>query len=108
MKQKFFFPLNYNYSAKLLGIIEYKLLLPFALFALILYLILKPLTIGFFYKIIIFIVIFLPITLLLNSRVNSEPFYQFILAIIRHKLKSGKYLYKRVIWCGINLNCSTN
>ena len=108
MKQKFFFPLNYNYSAKLLGIIEYKLLLPITIYGFLLFFILKSMLFSLFTKIIIFIFLFLPITLLLNSTVNSEPFYTFIFAMLKHYLKSKIYLYKRVIWCGINPNCIAN
>jgi len=108
MKNKYFFPLNYHYSAKLLGIFEYKLLIPLMLYAFILYLILKPLMINIITKIILFILFFLPTTLLLNSKVNSEPFYHFIFIVVKHYLTSKKYLYKRVIWCGINLNCITD
>ena len=105
MKQKFFFPLNYDYSNKLLGVIEYKLLTPFSVYGLILFFILKPLEIDFFLKIGIFILFFLPTLLMLNSKVNSEPFYSFLVAIVKHYIKSKIYLYKRVIWCGINPNC---
>lgn len=108
MKQKYFFPLNYNYSGKLLGIIEYKLLLPIGLYAFILFLVLKQIPLNIFTKIVLFIIFFLPITLVLNSNVNSEPFYQFMLAIIKHFIHRKIYLYKRVIWCGINPNCITN
>lgn len=108
MKQKYFFPLNYNYSGKLLGIIDYQLIFPISIYAFILFLILKTFSISIFIKIVIFIFFFLPITLLLNSRINSEPFYTFIVAITKHYIKSKIYLYKRVIWCGINPNCITN
>lgn len=108
MKQKYFFPLNYNYSGKLLGIIDYKLLLPIALYGFIIFLFLKLLQLSILLKLIMFIFFFLPITLILCSQVNSEPFYTFILAIIKYLIHRKVYLFKRVIWCGINLNCNTN
>ena len=106
MKQKYFFPLNYHYSGKLLGIIEYHLLLPIAIYGFILFFILRLLQLNIFTKIILFTIFFLPLTLLLNSSINSEPFYTFIFSIIKHTFKGKRYLYKRVIWCGINLNCT--
>lgn len=108
MKQKYLFPLNYNYSGKLLGIIDYKLIMPISLYGFILFIFLKNLPITFFNKIFFFILLFLPITLILNSRVNSEPFYTFLIAILKHYIRCRKYLYKRVIWCGINPNCISN
>ena len=102
MNLKFFFPLNYDYSSKLLGIIEYKLLTPLAIYGILLFFILKNIDLDFFIKIGIFFLFFLPVLLMLNSRVNSEPFYSFLFAIIKHFFKRKTYLYKRVIWCGIN------
>ena len=95
MKQKYFFPLNYNYSGKIFGIIDGKLLLPLALYGILLFIILRNIIIDIFIKIIIFIFLFLPVSLLLNSRVNSEPFYTFIFSIIKHILLSKKYIFKR-------------
>lgn len=95
MKQKYYFPLNYDYSGKLFGIIDNKLLLPLGLYAFILFFILKIFSISIFPKIIIFIFAFLPIALMLNSNVNSEPFYLFVIAVIKHVIRTKIYLYKR-------------
>lgn len=105
MKQKFFFPLNYDYSSRFLGIIEYKLITPLIIYGTLLFFILKQFNLSFFTQIGIFIIFFLPAILIFSSRIYSEPFYTFLLAIIKHLLTSKIYLYKRVIWCGINLNC---
>lgn len=106
MKHKFFFPLNYDYSSKLLGIIEYKLLTPLCIYGTVIFFILKNIEISFFMKSGIFVVLFLPAVLILNSRVHTEPFYTFLFSIIKHYLNCKIYLFKRVIWCGINLNCN--
>ena len=106
MKQTYFFPLNYRYDNKFLGFIEYKLLIPLMIYAIILYSLLKPVSLNIFTKIAIFTLCFLPLALLLNSKVNSEPFYHFLFAIIKHYVNAKTYLYKRVIWCGINPNCN--
>lgn len=95
MKQKYFFPLNYNYSAKILGIIDSKLLIPLAIYGILLFAFLKSIVIDIFVKIIIFIFLFLPIALLLNSQVNAEPFYLFVFSVIKHFLLSKKYIFKR-------------
>lgn len=102
MKQKFIFPLNYDYSAKFLGIIEYKLLTPLVVYGIIIFLFLRFLELSFFTGLSIFTLLFLPIALLLNSRFYTEPFYKFFICILFHFIKSKIYLYKRVIWCGIN------
>lgn len=106
MKNKFFFPLNYDYSSKLLGIIEYKLLTPLCVYGGIIFFILKLANLSFFSGLGIFIVLFLPAVLILNSRVHSEPFYTFLFSIIKHYLNCKIYLFKRVIWYGINLTCN--
>lgn len=94
MKQKYVFPLNYDYSGKLLGMIDYALLLPLAIYGGFLFFILKLFSFSLLTKIALFLLFFLPIALMLNSRVNSEPFYQFIFAVIRHYSKAKKYLYQ--------------
>ena len=103
MNNKYFFPLNYDYSSKFLGIIEYKLLTPISIYGAILFFILKSINLDFFSLAGIFVLLFFPPLLILNSTVYSEPFYSFIVAIIKHYVSSAIYLYKRVIWCGINL-----
>ena len=105
MKQKFIFPLNYDYSAKFLGIIEYKLLTPLLIYGILLFLALRYFDLTFFTALSIFIFLFFPIALLLNSRFYTEPFYTFFICILSHYAKSKIYLYKRVIWCGINSTC---
>lgn len=92
--KKYIFPLNFDYLSKLFGIIEYKLLIPLILFAVLLILILSLFNLSFFAKFGIFISIFLPVFLLFNTEVNHEPFYIFIFCLISHYLKAGKYLIK--------------
>lgn len=102
MKQKFIFPLNYDYSAKFLGIIEYKLLTPLLIYGIAIFLLIRCFNLTFFTAVCIFIFMFFPIALLLNSRFYTEPFYTFFICILSHYIKGKIYLYKRVIWCGIN------
>lgn len=92
--KKYIFPLNYNYLGKLFGIIEYKLLLILSLFGVFLIFILSLLKFSLFAKISCFIVIFLPTFLILNTSVNHEPFYIFIISVIKHYCHSNKYIIK--------------
>ena len=60
MNHKFFFPLNYDYSSKFLGIIEYKLLTPISIYGILLFLIIKSINIDFFTQAGIFIILYFP------------------------------------------------
>ena len=92
--KKYIFPLNYDYLSKLFGIIEYKLLLPLSIFGLILVLILSLSYFSFFVKAGIFIFIFFPFFFIFNTSVNHEPFYLFIISVIKHYEKASKYIIK--------------
>ena len=93
--KKYYFPLNFNYSNKLFGIIEYKLLIPISIFSLLIIFILSFFTFSFFTKFGIFIALILPPTLLLNTSFNNEPAYLFLYSVIIHKLTSKKYILKK-------------
>ena len=92
--KKYFFPLNYNYSNKLLGIIEYKLLIPLCIFGIFIIGILSLFKLSFFTKFGIFITFFLPTALILNASFNHEPAYLFLYSVVKHKLTSHKYILK--------------
>lgn len=92
--KKYFFPLNYDYLSKLFGIIEYKLLIPLVIFAIILALIISLFNFSIITKFGIFITIFLPIFLLFNTSVNHEPFYLFLFCLIEHYKNASTYLIK--------------
>lgn len=93
--KKYIFPINYDYLSKVLGIIEYKVLIPLAVLALVLISVLSLFNISFFVKFGIFISIFLPTFLLFNTSVNHEPFYVFIISVIKHQYFSSKYILKK-------------
>lgn len=92
--KKYIFPLNYDYLSKLFGLIEYKLLVPLSIFGLTLVLILSLFKFSFFIKAGIFISIFFPFFLIFNTSVNHEPFYLFVISIIKHYKKVSKYIIK--------------
>ncbi len=91
---KFIFPLNYKYSEKLLGIVEYKVLLPLCTYGGLLVLILHNLNLTFFISSSIFIILFFPIFLLSINNINGEPTYSFIFAFACFYLNSKVYLFK--------------
>ncbi len=92
--KKYIFPRNFDYANKLFGIIEYKLLIPLAIFALVFIYLLSFFSLSFFMQFGIFISIFLPLTLLLNISFNHEPSYLFLYSVIKHKFTSQKYVLK--------------
>lgn len=87
----FIFPFNYDYSAKFLGIFDYKICFPFCLIGFILFLILSKLRISLMTSIYIFILGWLPCFLLANSTIQKEPLISFIICIFKHYLFSRVY-----------------
>lgn len=92
---KYIFPLNYKYSDKLLGIIEYKTLIPLCVYGAILLLILSNIHIDFLFSCSIFIVLFFPPLFLSINTINGETIFSFIFAIIKFKKNSKVYLYEK-------------
>ena len=92
--QKYIFPMNYKYSAKFLGIINYSTLLPLAIYANIIGIILYVLKIDFFLSFGIFIILVLPPFLLLSIGINNQPAISYVIAIYKFYKNSKLYLYK--------------
>ena len=92
---KYIFPLNYKYSEKLLGIIEYKVLLPLSIYGGIILIILTSLKVDFFVATSIFTMLFFPPLFLSINTINGETIFSFILAIILFNKNSKVYLYKK-------------
>lgn len=92
---KYIFPLNYKYSEKLFGIIEYKILLPLSIYGAFLLIILSSISIDFFFSCSIFIILFFPPLLLSINTINGETIFNFIFAIIIFQKNSKVYLYKK-------------
>lgn len=92
---KYIFPLNYKYSEKLLGIIEYKVLLPLSIYGAILLLILSRFNISIFLGFSIFIILFFPPLLLSINTINGETIFSFLFAVVTFEKKSKVYLYKK-------------
>lgn len=92
---KYVFPLNYKYSEKLFGIIEYKVLLPLSIYAGTLLIFISNLKIDFFLAFGIFIILFFPPFLLSINTINGETIFSFIFAILIFEKKSKVYLYKK-------------
>ena len=91
---KYIFPMNYKYSAKFLGIINYSTLLPITIYATIVGIVLYLLKIDFFISFGIFIVLVLPPLLLLSMGVNNQPAISYVIAMYKFYKNSKLYLYK--------------
>ena len=93
--KKYIFPINYDYANKLFGIIDYAILPGISIYGIILIIILALNKISLFLKIGIFLILFLPPTMLLSTSINKEPFYLFLYFVIKHEFTKGKYLPKK-------------
>lgn len=92
--KKYIFPLNYKYSAKFLGIIDYQVLLPLSVYAVIIIAILYIIKIDFFVCFGIFIFLFLPPFLILSIGVHNQPTLSYFRAVFRYYKNSKFYLFK--------------
>ena len=90
---KFLFPLNYKYSLKFLGLIEYKILLPISIFIGVIIFILYILKIDFFVSFGIVILFGLPPLLILSTGINGQPAIPYFVAIIKYYKSQKIYLY---------------
>ncbi len=88
------FPLNFCYSSKLFGIIEYKLLVPLCIYCIIVIFLLSLFSFSFWIKSGIFCFLCLPPFFLLSTSINQEPFYVFLLFLIKHHFSKHKYILK--------------
>lgn len=91
---KYIFPLNYQYSAKLFGIFDYKSLLPFSIYSALLLFLLSLFPIDFFLSAGIFIILALPPFLLLSTGIHNQPAIPYLLAVYHFHKNSKLYLYK--------------
>lgn len=90
---KFLFPLNYKYSAKFLGIIEYKTLLPIASVAVFVAFILYMLKLDFFISVGLIVFITLPPILLLSTGIKGQPAIPYFKAVISFSRHNKIYIY---------------
>ncbi len=94
--EKYLFPTNYKYQAKLLGIIEYKYILPIAIYIGIIIAFLYIFQVDFFLSFGICIALGLPPVLLLSVGVNGQPAVPYFMSIIKFNLKKQKlFLYNK-------------
>jgi hypothetical protein len=95
MDKKFYFPLNYKFEPKLLGIIDYKSLLPVAIFSAFIIMLLYINQVDFFISFGIVIIITLPPILLLSAGINGQPAVPFIISVIKFLCSQKLYIYKK-------------
>ena len=89
--KKYIFPLNFDYSSKFLGILEYKLLFPLCFFAVILGYFISSFHLSIISSIYLFIIIYLPIFLFTITTIVHEPLIHFFFTIIKHYLTASIY-----------------
>lgn len=93
--KKYIFPMNYTYSTKFLGILDYKTLLPLSVYAGIIIFLLRLLNFDFFISFGLFIFFTLPPLLLLSLRINNQPAISCFKAIYYFSKNSKLYLLKK-------------
>ena len=92
---KFLFPINYKYSPKFLGIIEYKVLLPICIIACVIIFFLYMLKVDFFLGFGIVLLFVMPSTMLLSVGVKGQPAVQYFMAVIKFRHSKKLYIYKK-------------
>ena len=95
MNNKYYFPLNYKYSAKFLGIIEYKILLPISIGVAFFIFIFYMLKVDFFVGAGIIVVLTLPTILFLSTGINGQPAIPYLKAILKFSKSKKLYIYKK-------------
>ena len=92
--EKYIFPMNYKFSAKFLGIIDYSTLLPLSIYTATIIALLYVFKIDFFLSFGLVIVLVIPPLLLLSIGINRQPAIPYMLAIYKFYKNSKLYLYK--------------
>ncbi len=92
---KYFFPLNYKYNTKFLGIIEYNVLLPISIYASIICFLCYIFKIDFFVSVGILVFFTLPPLLLLSTSLNGQPPFLYMKAIISFCVSQKTYVYSK-------------
>ena len=92
---KFIFPQNYNFNAKLLGIIDYTSALIDLLWAGIIFLLLNIFFKSLQIKIFIFIILVLPIIIISIVGINGENMLNVIVYFLKFILKPKIYIYDK-------------
>ena len=91
---KFIFPLNYKYSSKFLGIIEYSTLLPISIYTVVIITRLYLLKIDFFISFGLVVIFALPPLLLLSIGINNQSAISYVKAVYKFNKNNKLYLYK--------------
>ena len=86
--------MNYKFSEKFMGIIEYKILFPIIMFIGILIFFLYIFHIDFFVSFGVIIMLSLPPILILSTGINGQPAIPYLKAILIFNSKRKLYIYK--------------
>lgn len=90
---KFIFPQNYNFSPKLLGIIEYSAAILDLIWGGIVFLIINIFFKALSMKIFMFIVLFFPVLIFSVVGVQGESLIYYLNYMIKYLIKQKLYLY---------------
>ena len=92
---KFIFPQNYNFNSKFLGFIDYTTLILNLAWGLIVFAFVYFFIPNITIKIAIFIILFLPFSLLSIIGFNHEKFLYILMYLYSYLTKPKIYLYKK-------------
>lgn len=92
--ERYIFPMNYKFSAKFLGLIDYSTLLPFSIYAGSIIALLYFLKVDFFLSFGIVIILIIPPLLLLSIGINRQPAIPYVIAVYKFYKNNKFYLYK--------------
>lgn len=91
----FIIPQNYNFKNKFLGILDYSTLIFLLIFYILSVLILNIIPLDFYSKIIVFIVINTPVTLICIIGFNHENIIYVFFYILKFLINRNIYFYKK-------------
>lgn len=95
-KKEFIFPLNYKNKEKFLGVIDYKILITIAIFAFIMFSILKNTNMSLIVDVTIFIVVVGFFSIFLVVGVNGENMLDFLWYMVRYFIRERVYVYRKL------------
>ena len=93
IKINFIFPSNYNLKNKLFGFIDYSTVILNVIWGIIIFFIVQLFCKELFFKVFLFIILFLPIFLFSILGLNDENLLYLLNYVLRYLKKPKVYLY---------------
>ena len=94
---KFVFPQNYNFSAKIFGIIDYTSAILDLIWGVLVYLIVNFLFYSWTLKIFIMLILIFPVLIFSIVGINGENIIYVMTYIIKYLIKQKIYLYDKIL-----------